>query len=242
MSVLDLRDFDALALDFDGVMAASQPVHTEARLQAFKGRAQETGDQRYIRISDEIHTEAHRHGQRSVEIIAWVLKQAGITSTIDYGAAQPIVDRKNQLYWQAAANGLPPVPGVLDFIRRVSIRTSLETGIVTTGSRTREVLPFLEAHGLGRFFYNRHIITHEDTTHTKPHPEPYDLFIDRAEVEPARVLAVEDSAQGIESAKKAGTFVVGLATTCTVEQMQELKRVAEESSAEIGRASCRERV
>ena len=52
------------------------------------------------------------------------------------------------------------------------------------------------------------VVTRSDVTSPKPHPEPYLLAVTRLGADPARVLAVEDSYTGVESAAAAGLATV----------------------------------
>ncbi|WP_051366368.1 HAD family hydrolase [Hamadaea tsunoensis] len=54
------------------------------------------------------------------------------------------------------------------------------------------------------------LVTVEDTAEGKPSPQPYLAAADRLGVDPARCLAVEDSAPGIRSARAAGARVATL--------------------------------
>lgn len=49
-----------------------------------------------------------------------------------------------------------------------------------------------------------------DVENGKPHPEPFLLAASRLGVKPAKCIAVEDSANGVRSAKEAGCYVVGI--------------------------------
>lgn len=49
-----------------------------------------------------------------------------------------------------------------------------------------------------------------DVESGKPHPEPFQLAATRLGVEPANCVAVEDSANGVRSAKEAGCNVIGI--------------------------------
>jgi len=49
-----------------------------------------------------------------------------------------------------------------------------------------------------------------DVESGKPHPEPFQLAAKRMVIEPARCIAVEDSANGVRSSKEAGCYVIGI--------------------------------
>jgi sugar-phosphatase len=57
------------------------------------------------------------------------------------------------------------------------------------------------------------LITSDDISHSKPHPEGYLLAAARLGVAPADCLVIEDAHAGIEAARAAGMTVVGITTT-----------------------------
>jgi len=73
---------------------------------------------------------------------------------------------------------------------------------VATSSRSPHALGHLGAAGLLDAFVT--IVTRDDVTNPKPHPEPYLLAADRLGVDPRNCLAVEDSHAGVRAAHAAG--------------------------------------
>lgn len=69
------------------------------------------------------------------------------------------------------------------------------------------------------------------STHIYPHrelddpfrPDPYLLGAKRAGVDPARCLVVEDAPAGVRSGKAAGCKTLGLITSHSREQMEQVK-------------------
>jgi sugar-phosphatase len=57
------------------------------------------------------------------------------------------------------------------------------------------------------------LITSNDISHSKPHPEGYLLAATRLGVAPADCLVIEDAHAGIEAARAAGMPVIGITTT-----------------------------
>jgi sugar-phosphatase len=57
------------------------------------------------------------------------------------------------------------------------------------------------------------LITSDDISHSKPHPEGYLLAAERVGVAPADCLVIEDAHAGIEAARAAGMRVIGITTT-----------------------------
>jgi sugar-phosphatase len=57
------------------------------------------------------------------------------------------------------------------------------------------------------------LITSDDISHSKPHPEGYLLAAERLGVAPAGCLVIEDAHAGIDAARAAGMTVIGITTT-----------------------------
>lgn len=72
------------------------------------------------------------------------------------------------------------------------------------------------------------MVTSEDITHGKPHPDPFRLGAAAMGQQSQDCLAVEDAPAGITSARTAGCLVLGLQTTHTVldaDTVKDLSRV-----------------
>ncbi|OAI43274.1 hypothetical protein AYO41_02330 [Verrucomicrobia bacterium SCGC AG-212-E04] len=74
-----------------------------------------------------------------------------------------------------------------------------------------------ERFGLGPFFDQ--VITAEDITQGKPHPEPYLKAAASLGTSPAEAFALEDSLAGIQSAKAAGCLAIGITHTFSAEAL-----------------------
>jgi HAD superfamily hydrolase (TIGR01509 family) len=78
--------------------------------------------------------------------------------------------------------------------------------VLVTSSRRTEAHAKLGMVGLHASF--AHVVTVDDVTNAKPHPEPYLLAASLLGVSPARCLVFEDSEAGSEAAHRAGMVVV----------------------------------
>ena len=56
----------------------------------------------------------------------------------------------------------------------------------------------------GLLTYFHFVLTASDYTHSKPHPEPYLLAVERSGFRKEECLVIEDSARGLTAAKEAG--------------------------------------
>jgi sugar-phosphatase len=57
------------------------------------------------------------------------------------------------------------------------------------------------------------LITADDVTHGKPHPEPYLKGAEGMGLSPAECLVIEDAPAGIQAARAGGMKVVGITST-----------------------------
>ena len=88
-------------------------------------------------------------------------------------------------------------------------------GVVTSGSRLLATnrlrhcgLPIPEV-----------LVTSDDVTHGKPHPEPYLKGAMRLGLDPAECLVIEDAPAGIQAARAGGMKVVGITSTYAAERL-----------------------
>jgi beta-phosphoglucomutase-like phosphatase (HAD superfamily) len=82
---------------------------------------------------------------------------------------------------------------------------------IASGSLRREIELMLGGAGLATAF--RFIVSADDTDLSKPAPDPYLLAVERHALPAAACVAIEDSHQGLESARAAGLRTIGVATT-----------------------------
>ncbi len=81
---------------------------------------------------------------------------------------------------------------------------------IATGGYRKVVARTLEVLGITGWFGA--VVTVEDVTHPKPHPETFALAAQKLGVDPHRCLAYEDADPGIASARAAGMTVIDVRT------------------------------
>jgi HAD superfamily hydrolase (TIGR01509 family) len=101
---------------------------------------------------------------------------------------------------------LAPMPGLLDLLDALE-RHQIPKAIATS-SRRVFVDRVLSKFGFHPRFI--HILTSEDITEGKPHPEIYQKAAGRLGVLPGQMLVLEDSANGCKSAVAAGAITVAV--------------------------------
>lgn len=109
---------------------------------------------------------------------------------------------------------VPALPGALDLIDSVPAH---RWAIVTSSARA-VALVRLRAGGLP---VPPLLVTGDDVTHGKPHPEPY-LSARRRAGDRAPAIAFEDTVAGLRSARAAGCRTVGLIGTASAAELAQL--------------------
>lgn len=108
---------------------------------------------------------------------------------------------KQTAYFRSiATEGLPLIPGVrrlLDFLRARNIHMY----VVSAGSRS-SVEEAIRAANIADYFAG--VVTSDEVTHSKPHPEIYRKCLDLNHLSARNCVAVEDSESGITSSIAAG--------------------------------------
>lgn len=115
--------------------------------------------------------------------------------------AQDLLGRMQQLY----AEHLPACNGALDAVRRMAARFCLG---LATGSPAALAEPALRRLGLLDCFAAR--VYGDAVSQGKPSPEIYLKAVAALDVEPARAVGVEDSANGLRALHAAGLGAIAL--------------------------------
>ena len=103
------------------------------------------------------------------------------------------------------------LPGVMDYILEAK-RLGFKLGVASSSSRD-----WVEGHLVGRDIF-RHFVSiksADDVSKVKPDPELYLASVAQMGTQPENALAIEDSANGITAAKRAGLFCVAVPNEMT---------------------------
>ncbi len=120
--------------------------------------------------------------------------------------------RKEALYREIVGErGIEPLPGVREFLER--LRDAGMPCAIASSTHRENIDLSLAKMGLEEFFTA--IVTAEDVSHGKPHPEPYLTAAAKIGRTPARCIVFEDALMGIDSGLAAGAKVVAVTTTNT---------------------------
>ena len=187
----------AILFDLDGVLVDS----TRAVDREWRQWAQRKG-------VDGDAIMAIAHGVRTVEVIR------SVAPHLDAEAEACEIEKEEA----GDQQGVTVMPGAAELLRAIPWG---RWGVVTSGSRllASARLPFC---GLP---VPKVLVTSDDVTNGKPHPEPYLKGAAGLGLHPSECLVIEDAPAGIRAACAGGMKVIGLASTYPASQLKEADAV-----------------
>ena len=186
----------AVIFDLDGTLADSELAHERALRAAAEIRGM-TFTPEYFR--------ARCVGLGEAGCFRMLAEEHGIA--MDDALLAELIAAKLERFTEAVGGGgVAPHPGAVELVERVA-GAGLPIA-VCSGSSRGSVGPMLAAIGLADRF--EIVVTSNDVTHHKPHPEGYLLTAARLGMAPAACVAIEDSPTGIAAAVASGMPVIAV--------------------------------
>lgn len=194
----------AIIFDFDGVIVDSEPLI----MKLFQEMAANEG---LTLTAEEYYRDYLALDDRG--IVEQIFRRHG--RPLDPARLGQLVGWKAQAYQEAIRDGLPSLPGSIEFIRRVAAEYPLA---IASGSLRAEIEYLLTKLRVREKF--RVLATAEDFERSKPHPEVYQKALaglqeleafQRNTLAPAECLAIEDAPGGVHAAQAAGIKCLALA-------------------------------
>jgi HAD superfamily hydrolase (TIGR01509 family) len=181
---------EAVIFDLDGVLLASEEVWDDVR------------EKYVLERGGRYDAEAQRDmmGMSSPEWSRYIHEQLGVSEPPEEINAE-VVRRMIARYGEH----LPLIPGAYEAVERLAAHFLLA---VASSSNRPLIDRVLELSGLAPFF--QATVSSEEVPRGKPAPDVYLEAAARVGVEPPRCAAVEDSHNGIRSAKAAGMRVLAV--------------------------------
>ena len=209
----------AVIFDFDGIIVNSEPLifRLTQEMAGLEGWAvtEEEYYHDYLALDDRgiiehLYTSHGRHVDvaRRDELVAW----------------------KSRRYQEIIRDGLPPMPGMVEFVNNVASHYPLA---IASGSLYMEIHHLLTKLGLREKFSV--VATADDCQRCKPDPEVYLLALSRLRAlpqfrdQPLRAeecLAIEDAPLGVVAAHAAGFKCLALAHSRPLAELQQADLVA----------------
>ncbi len=190
----------AVIFDMDGVIIDSNPYHKISLRQFCEKYGFHLSDEELI---NKIY------GRTNKEWIANLFGKLSKEELSQYG------EEKESLFREVFKNDIRALEGLPEFLENLK-QNNIPIAIGTSAPRSN--VDFVLTHtNLGEYFSV--ILDEADVEHGKPNPEIYLKVTARLGYEPSRCIVFEDSLSGVESARRAGAKVVGVATTHSVEEL-----------------------
>jgi len=203
----------ALIFDFDGILVDSEPMIMRLTQQMAAQEGWEISEEEYFcdylalddrGIIEHLYATHHRpvNSARRDELIAW----------------------KARAYWEIIREGLPAMPGAVDFVREAAAAYPLA---IASGSLRREIGHLLVKLGLREHFSA--LATADDCQRSKPDPEVFRIALARLQqhtafrtepLQAAECLVIEDAPAGIDAAHAAGMKCLALTHSRNVEELR----------------------
>lgn len=191
----------AVVFDMDGVIVDSEPYSMQALVEVLR----EYG----IEPTTEDLRRSYGRGIR--DDFEHYFRKYRVSADIEVAMI-----RKHARYFRLADGHLRAFAGVRSLIERLR-KGGYRVGLASSGSR--EKVQFgMTALGLGELF--KAIVSGDDVTQSKPHPEIYLLAAQRLGMQPSACVAIEDAPAGIEAAKRAGMRCIAVTNSVAREQLQ----------------------
>ncbi|MGH7971544.1 MAG: HAD family hydrolase [Limisphaerales bacterium] len=201
-----------IIFDFDGIIVDSEPIimRLTQEMAAQEGWAITEDDyyQDYLALDDR-------------GIVERLFPSPG--RPVDHASVEDLVNWKSRVYGNIIEDGLPTLPGAVDFVRQAAKTYPLA---IASGSARSEIEHLLTKLGLRDLF--RFIASADDCKRSKPDPEVYLKALaglnalppfQQSSLQASESLAIEDAPGGIEAAHAAGIRCIGLAHSRTTENL-----------------------
>jgi len=199
--------YKGILFDFDGTLARTMDGHFLAWQKACADFGIPLNAEEYFPLE----------GMKLVSIAERYLQNAGL----DVAGSKDMVEKKEKYYVEIAnTQKIEFYPGVFETIEALATK-KIPMGIVTSslGPRLRQTI---SGDFLSKF---NSLITGDMVERGKPFPDSYLKGAEVLGLSPEICVAVENAPLGVQSAKAAGMYCVGIASTVNTEVLSEADAV-----------------
>jgi len=187
----------------DGVIVNSEPVHEKAEMEVCREFGMEVPKSEWDGF----------RGKKLEDIFSYASRKYGKGNE----PIEKMIERKIEVYLSYALAEMQLVSGVYEFLEELKKNQKYRYALTTSGRRIQQD-KILAKFNLTDFFPIK--VTAEDVHKGKPNPEPYAVTVQRLNENPGDCLVIEDSDNGVLSAKAAGCQVCGITTTFSKNRLE----------------------
>lgn len=177
----------ALIFDMDGTLVNTLPPHYAAWLKACSEYGIEFPMEYFKQLT----------GRPAIEFSKDLVKEFNIP------ADPHELEQKKEMIVQTMVHKVKVFPAAMDILNYFHNKLPMAVG---TGARKEMAEKILSQTNIRHFF--EHIVSSDDVSHYKPHPETFLKAAQHFNIDPANCLVFEDGKLGIEAAKTAGMKVI----------------------------------
>lgn len=156
---------------------------------------------------------------KAMELFLNIYNKQGDSSKI-----QELIQKKREVYYNILEKqDFSPITGVEEFLKKIKLSGEFKVGLATSSNlKSTEIL--IKKFGFKKYFDS--ILSLEHVIKPKPDPEIYLSSAKLLGIDPSCCVVFEDSPTGLEAAKRAGMYRVGIATGISREQIQTFSDLA----------------
>jgi HAD superfamily hydrolase (TIGR01509 family) len=209
----------AIIFDCDGVLVDSEPIHYQAFQEVLRPLGLGYDYDRYV---------DHYIGFDDRDGFKEIFQEAN--HPLDSPSLTSLIHAKSEAFQHIVSQGISSFPGAISLVKELAAH-----GVplaVASGSFRHEIHLFLKALGLREAFPI--IVAADDVKRSKPDPETYLLVLQVLkrtlgwkDLDPQTCIAIEDTPAGIQAAKGADLYVIGVTHSYSVPYLQEADYVVE---------------
>jgi beta-phosphoglucomutase len=196
--------FQGVLFDMDGVLIDSEPLHNLKWIEVLNDlgiHSEFSWFDKFVGVPDRLIAEE-------------ILRNFKLTNSID-----ELIRKKQLKYKKYIESVLSPAP---DLIAAIKSLYKFRLGLVTASDKA-EAEMIAKSMGFNSLFDV--IVGGNEVINNKPNPEIYLKATFILGINPSLCIAVEDSGFGVQSAKKAGLFVIGVTNTLADKGLKEADQV-----------------
>lgn len=191
----------AVIFDMDGVIAHTNPYHSEAFRQFFAKRNLFPTDEEFAR---------HMFGKSNAYILSHFFHRPVAGEEL-----LTLEDEKESLFREIYAKHVKPIDNFLEFLQSLK-SVGFKTGVATSAPRANLDLIMGK---LGFENLMESILASENVSKHKPDPEVYLKSAENLQTDPKNCVVFEDSFSGISAGINAGMKVVGVLSSHKKEEL-----------------------